>query len=173
MGSTAHRHQTGSGAGAPDGIQNLPGYALAQTTRLMRHAMDGALRELGLTTPQWGALACLAGSAGLCGADMARIYHLTPQTMHTILHNLELSGLIVRHRHPEHGALLLATLTPEGEDRLAQANDRVAEVQARMVAGLDTDEQTMLRDLLIRCAAALAEDTGCTDPLSAPADDLL
>ena len=135
----------------------LPGFALAETYRVTRHAMDGALRELDLTTPQWGALACIGRAEGLSGAEMARIRHLTPQTMHTILHNLEQRGLVIREKHPEHGTLLCVRLTDEGRQRLDESAEVVRHVHTRMVAGLDEQEQRILVDLLHRCTAAFGD----------------
>src|SRR5438309_366120 len=70
-------------------LEDYPAYAVAQAYRVQRHALDDALREIGLTTPQWGTLECIAKNENISGADMARLYHLTPQTMNTVLQNLE------------------------------------------------------------------------------------
>lgn len=145
-------------ASVPAGLQRFPGYTLAQTFRVMRHAMDCALRDLGLTTPQFGVLACIGESESMSGAEMARIHHLTPQTINTVLHNLENIGLIERERHPQHGTLLLICLTDQGKERLAQAMDRVALVQERMMRDFDDQEQATLVSLLDRCAASLQSD---------------
>lgn len=133
----------------------LPGYALAQAFRLVRHAMDGALREVGLTTPQWAALSCVHHGGGMCGADLARVHHLTPQTVNTILHNLEGNGLIQRVPHPSHGTVLQIRLTPAGQDRLRQANQRVEPVQEAFVADLSSEERDLLCNLLGRCIQSM------------------
>jgi DNA-binding MarR family transcriptional regulator len=142
----------------PAALRSLPGYAIAQAFRVLRHELDGALRDLGLTAPQVGALVCLAERDGATGAEMARIHHVTPQTMHTILQNLEAAGLIVREPHPEHGTLLCVRLTPEGRDRLAEAATRVREVNERMLKGLDERERAALGQLLFRCIDSLEAD---------------
>jgi DNA-binding MarR family transcriptional regulator len=121
--------------------------------------MDHELRQIGLTTPQWGTLMCLAENDGLSGADMARIHHMTPQTMHTILHNLEHAGYIEREPHPQHGTILRVRLTPEGGEKLAEAKRRVETVHDRMVGALRPEEQDQLMDLLGRCNRALQDGT--------------
>jgi DNA-binding MarR family transcriptional regulator len=128
---------------------------LAQTSRMLRHVMDDTLRDLGLTTPQFAALACIEQSEGCTGADMARIHHLTPQTMNTILHNLEAGGLIHREHHPQHGTLLQIHLTDEGRERVAQAMRRVEEAHEPLVALLDESERRTLVSLLERCMLSL------------------
>jgi DNA-binding MarR family transcriptional regulator len=152
--TTTHLPMTGP----PEELQQLPGYPILEAFRALRHAMDDALREVDLTTPQWGALACLGFNDGLTGAEMARMHHLTPQTMHTILLNLEGAGLVVRDRDPEHGTLLRARLTDEGRERLDQAMERVAVVQGRLIAELDDGERATLAELLHRCTMSLHRD---------------
>jgi DNA-binding MarR family transcriptional regulator len=136
-------------------LTRFPGYMLAQTSRMLRHVMDDTLRDLGLTTPQFAALACIEQSEGCTGADMARIHHLTPQTMNTILHNLEAGGLIHREHHPQHGTLLQIHLTDEGRERVAQAMRRVEEAHEPLVALLDESERRTLVSLLERCMLSL------------------
>jgi DNA-binding MarR family transcriptional regulator len=136
---------------------------VAQAFRALRHALDDALRDLNLTTPQWGTLACISESEGISGADIARIHHLTPQTTHTILHNLEVRDLIVRERHPLNGTVLCARLTDAGRERLQEGMLRVEAVQERMVAGLSAADRDSLMDLLGRCAHNLhVEDEAYT-----------
>lgn len=141
-----------------------PAYQMMQAYRLLRHASDDALRDLELTTPQFAALACLGRGDGLSGAEMARIHHMTPQTMHTILLNLEHAGLVVREPHPQHGTLLRVCLTDAGRSRLEDARRRLSEVQSEMLRGLTHDERRALAYLLGRCIRALEESAGPEPP---------
>jgi DNA-binding MarR family transcriptional regulator len=136
-------------------LSRLPGYVLAQAFRMLRHAMDDTLREIGLTTPQWGTLACLDQAEGLSGADIARIHHLTPQTMNTILHNLEQGGLILREPHPTNGTVLRVSLTEDGKQRIAEGTRRVEQVHRTMLSDMDEEECGVLMDLLGRCIRSL------------------
>jgi DNA-binding MarR family transcriptional regulator len=58
---------------------------------------------------------------GLSGALLARRGFVTPQTMNGILVNLEKAGLLEHRAHPEHGRVLQAYLTGDGERILACA----------------------------------------------------
>lgn len=151
-------------------LRTLPGYTLAQAYRMLRHAMDDSLRERYLTTPQWGVLGCLAQNDGISGADLARVHHLTPQTMNTILQNLEQHGLIRREPHPTQGTVLRVFLTDEGYTRLTEATQRVEEVQERMLSFLNADEREQLVDLLERCMAGF-EAGGLARPDGPPCVD--
>jgi DNA-binding MarR family transcriptional regulator len=145
----------------------LPGYAVAQLYRLLRHAMDDALRECDLTTPQWAALGCMAQNAGISGAELARIHRLTPQTMNTILHNLEQHGMIRRQQHPTQGTVLCVFLTDQGYERMSEATRRVEAVQERMLSPLNPGERETLVELLERCTAGLeAEGLVTADDLT-------
>lgn len=136
-------------------LGTLPGYTLAQVYRMLRHAMDDTLRERYLTTPQWAVLGCVAQNGGISGAELARMHHLTPQTMNTILQNLEEHGMIRRERHPAQGTVLRVFLTDTGRDRLGEATQQVESVQERMLSNLSMDERDQLITLLERCMAAL------------------
>jgi DNA-binding MarR family transcriptional regulator len=144
------------------GVAELAGYALARTQRLLRHAMDDALRDLGLTTPQFAALACIAEEGTMCGADMARVNKLTPQTVHTILGNLEDHGLIERHPHPKHGTLLLVSLTQAGRERLREGMERGLAVNDRLLRDFDDSEREVFQNFLIRCQENLDDGTAVT-----------
>ncbi|HEX8917222.1 MAG TPA: MarR family transcriptional regulator [Chloroflexota bacterium] len=150
-------------------LGQLPGYAIGQLYRVMRHALDDALRDLDLTTPQWGTLKCLHETEGVSGAEMARMHHITPQTVNTILQNLEHAGLIYREPHPAHGTVLKVCLTDEGRKRLSDATERVESVHERMVSDLSEEEQSQLRALVSRCMRSL--DTGGPKSVGAPCVD--
>jgi DNA-binding MarR family transcriptional regulator len=136
-------------------LGTLPSYTLAQVYRLLRHAMDDTLRERYLTTPQWAVLGCVAQNEGISGAELARMHHLTPQTMNTILQNLEEHGMIRRERHPAQGTVLRVFLTDTGHERLVEATRRVEAVQERMLSNLSASEREQLTTLLERCMAGL------------------
>lgn len=136
----------------------LPGYTLAQVFRLLRHALDDTLREVNLTTPQWGALGCMAKQEGISGAEVARMHHLTPQTMHSILQTLEEHGLIRREPHPTQRTVLRIFLTELGRERFTEATRRVEAVHERVFGALGPDERDMLVDMLERCMVRLEVD---------------
>ena len=87
------------------------GYELKRAQHALRLGMDGALREVGLTTPQYAALTVVEGEEGVSGALLARRCFVTPQTMNGVVVNLEKAGLLERRPHPEHGRVLRAYLT--------------------------------------------------------------
>jgi DNA-binding MarR family transcriptional regulator len=127
--------------------------------------MDDALRGLGLTTPQWGALITIAANEGISGADLARIRNITPQTVNTILQNLEHADLICRRHAPGNGTILLLELTAAGRARVDEARERIDPIQSRLFGPLSPMERVQLVDMLTRCCEAFrGEPTqGCPE----------
>jgi len=138
-----------------DMIEQSVGYQLKRTQHALRIQMDNALREVGLTTPQYAALSAIEETPGLSGNRLARRCFVTPQTMNLILANLESAGLIVRHPHPEYGRILQAYLTPIGESRLGESHHKIVAIEERMVADFTEDQRLQLIKALKTCANAL------------------
>src|SRR5262245_25305103 len=74
-------------------------------------AKTAAVRPAGLTVPQYSALFLLEQSPGISAAALARACRVTPQTMTTVMRNLEARGLIERSQHPWHRNVLETRLT--------------------------------------------------------------
>src|SRR5690349_2373395 len=121
-------------------LEQQVGYRLKQAEHALRMQMDAALREIGLTTPQYAALSVLEEQPGLSGAALARRSFVTPQTMNTIVSHLEAAGLLVRRPHPEHGRVLQAYVTPQGETLLQEGHRRVRAIEQQMVTCFQQDE---------------------------------
>jgi DNA-binding MarR family transcriptional regulator len=132
------------------------GYQMKRAQHALRLAMDGALRGVGLTTPQYAALSVLEEEAGLSGAALARRCFVTPQTMNQILMNLQGSKMVERRPHPEHGRVLSVYLPRKGAELVALAHGEVGAIEERMLAGLDRGERYRLLEALRGCAESLA-----------------
>jgi DNA-binding MarR family transcriptional regulator len=137
------------------GLGRSVGYQMKRAQHALRLEMDGVLRGVGLTTPQYAALGVLEEEAGLSGAALARRCFVTPQTMNQILMNLQGSGMVERWPHPEHGRVLSTYLTQKGAELVAQARGEVGAIEERMLAGLNHEERSQLLETLRRCADSL------------------
>ena len=140
------------------GLGSRVGYELKRLQHDLRLYMDAELRELDVTTPQYAALSVLAEEPGISGAALARRSFVTPQTIHQIMLRLEAAGLVERRAHPEHGRVLQAYLTEEGENLRRECAIRVDALEDRMISWLSEDERRTLLELLRGCSAALGQE---------------
>ena len=80
------------------GIHGHLPYLLRQANAVTRLALDRALADLEMTLPQFSALQMIGAYQPLSSADLARLTWLTPQTVNTIVRNLETRAAIVRNQ---------------------------------------------------------------------------
>lgn len=129
------------------------GYLLRQAAHVHRQRVEAVLGDLDLTSAQFSALVMLEAYPAASGADLARLALLTPQTMSTIIANLLKAGLVARRPHAVHGRIQQIALTPEGEARVSAAKARVYGLETGLLAGLSTEEETIIRRWLASLAA--------------------
>jgi DNA-binding MarR family transcriptional regulator len=137
-------------------LQESVGYVLKQAAASLRTAMDGALRPLELTVPQYACLELLGQRPGLTNAQLARGAFVTRQSMNGVLRGLQDRGLLTRPASAPHGRALPTQLTSAGSDRLHAASTVVRAVEQQMLTALAPSARRRLRDDLATCAAALA-----------------
>jgi DNA-binding MarR family transcriptional regulator len=139
------------------GEQGYFGYLLRQASAASRLTLERALAELGATPPQFVVLTMLKAYPGLCGADLARVALLTPQTVGVIIRNLEREGAIKMTPHPVHGRVLQWTLTKRGLTLLEKCRKHAMALERRLAAGLNPQAQATVRRWLARIAIDLQE----------------
>jgi DNA-binding MarR family transcriptional regulator len=119
---------------------------LRRTQHAVRTRLDADLGVTGLTTPQYAVLETLKREGEFSASDLAREFGMTAQTLNVLVKSLEANGLLRRSRHPTHGRILLASLTPAGRRALERGRALGIAVQDRVLAGLTaSDRQTLLR----------------------------
>ena len=117
-----------------------------------------ALREFGLTVPQYSAMVVLSFVPGASGAQLARICAVTPQTMATVLANLETKGLIQRAPSSVHQKVLVTKLTRTGQALVRKADAKARAIEDRLAAAFDEQERATLAALLERAIKVLNEE---------------
>jgi len=127
------------------------GYLLKRAQAALRHAMDTALAEEGLSMAQYAALAALTRDVDLTNAELARSCFVTPQTMIRIVTTLDDCGWIERRTDPSNARRILNTITTTGRKRIAGADDVADVVGRRMVAGFSKTEEAKFRSYLHHC----------------------
>jgi DNA-binding MarR family transcriptional regulator len=134
--------------------QRLGGHIKRVEQELMA-AKSAAVKESGLTVPQYAALLVLWENPGISAAGLARGCQVTPQTMTTILQNLESQGLIERTQHPWHRNVMEIRLTEAGEAAFNKADAKAVPLERRLAAAFSPEEYQTLVTLLARCSEVL------------------
>jgi DNA-binding MarR family transcriptional regulator len=121
---------------------------LRRTQHAVRTRLDTELASTGLTTPQYTVLAALERDEELSSSDLAREFGMSAQTVNVLVKALEDCGLVQRVGHPEHGRILLVTLTPGGRRALQKGRKRALEVQGRLLGQMPASDRRQLMRLL-------------------------
>ena len=121
---------------------------LRRTQHAVRTRLDAELAATGLTTPQYTVLAALQREGEMSASDLARELGMTAQTVNVLVTALDACGLLRRTRHPEHGRILLASMTPAGRRALIRGREVALDVQERFLRELTPAERATLLDLL-------------------------
>ncbi|MDG9705665.1 MarR family winged helix-turn-helix transcriptional regulator [Streptomyces sp. DH37] len=141
----------------PDDVTRRLGYRLKRAAAALRGAMDRALRERGLTVPQYACLELLDQQPGLSNAELARGAFVTRQSMNVVLRGLEEAGLVTRAPTTDHGRALPTHLTDEGLRRLTAARAAVYAIDRRMTEAVPAERLATFLSDLDRMAEALDE----------------
>ncbi|MEU5690919.1 MarR family transcriptional regulator [Actinosynnema sp. NPDC020468] len=134
--------------------QRLGGH-LKRVENELNTAKQAAVRPAGLTVAQYAAMLVLSEQPGVSAAELARRCRVTPQTMTTVLRNLDASGLIERVPHEVHRNVLETRLTPAGVAAFEIADERAVAVERRLADEFSAEERQVLEALLARCSSAL------------------
>ncbi|MDN4639422.1 MarR family transcriptional regulator [Agreia sp. PsM10] len=134
------------------------GHAVKRAEQVVMAEKARVLREFGLTVPQYVTLMTLHHVPGQSAAQLARAALVTPQTMATILGNLEEKGLVRRAVSTLHSKVLVTDLTDDGDSLLIKADLLVLGVEERLKGAFSDVEFRQLRSLLERAESALLAD---------------
>jgi DNA-binding MarR family transcriptional regulator len=135
--------------------QSLQG--MKRVMQRFRVLLDERLRPMGMTTAQLQILFAVRNSAGISGAQLARECFVTPQSVQTLLTQLEKDGLIVRRKAESNDRILTATITASGE-KLAKKVEKLAqEIQESLWSGINDRELTQMTQILDSCIRNLEE----------------
>lgn len=132
----------------------------------MRGEIDAVARRNGITAPQFSVMSVLRHEPGLSGVEVARQCMLRAQTTNEIILLLERDGLVERRPDAADRRRLTVFLTQQGWRVLTVVDERVAEIESRVLRMLPDLERAGLMAGLVRCAL----EYGNGEPSTAPAD---
>ena len=148
-----------TGSGDPARTEESLGKLLKRSEQTLLRAKSAAVKTVGLTLPQYVALAALAERPGITSAELARACLVSPQAMMVVLKAMEEQGLVERTPHPRHQTVLEIHLTRVGGEVLSAAHKRAEPIEQRITEALSDREINALRALLRRCIEAVEGTT--------------
>ena len=106
---------------------------LRRTVQALNEFYKAAEKETGLTNPQLWAVKLIAAAAPIKVSELAKGMFLHPATVVGIIDRLEAKGLVVRTRSKEDRRAVELTLTPQGQELVANTPEAA---QIMLVKGL-------------------------------------
>ena len=123
-----------------------------------RSQMDEQLRPEGVTTAQLHVLKVIRTEPGGSGAQLARSCYVTPQSAQAMLKSLEDGGWIRRTKDRLNDRILIAELTPSGDELLETAEKLARVIEKKLWHGVAIEGVEALNAVLMQCLGNLEGD---------------
>ena len=130
---------------------------LARCYATYAKAIAAKVQDYGLTTPQFGTLEALYHLGPLSLGELADKLLVTGGNVTYVMDRLEDQGLVYRYRRPDDRRVILARLTPEGRDLVAEVFPGHASYIEHLSRHLTADEQKQLSGLLKTLGTGIQE----------------
>jgi DNA-binding MarR family transcriptional regulator len=129
------------------GAENMDqlGRLLKRTQHKLHLLMSRHLQPYGLTVPQYAVLTVIQNMSPISGAELSREVFVTPQTMHTLLKNLEQKQLIERTVKLGNAKSLDVCLTIQGSEILGEATKKMDEIMSQAEINFNNHEVALFK----------------------------
>lgn len=132
------------------------GFLINDTARLFRRMFDGNIRDLGMTSLQWRAVARLHREPGMRQSELADLLEVEPITLSRMIDRLADSGMVCRKPDPSDRRAWNLYLTDKAQPLMAQLQREADLVQELALTGIDEEERAMLTRLVERMRGNLS-----------------
>jgi DNA-binding MarR family transcriptional regulator len=122
-----------------------------------------ALRRFDLTPLQYMVLSLASHRGSWSTADLARRFHIAPQSMNEVIAALEAKKLIARRESPGHRRILHIGFTAAGTNLLAKCERAVDRVERSIFRDFDRKELALFRGMLAKALAGFENAAGASD----------
>ena len=119
-----------------------------------------ALRRFDLTPFQYMVLSLASHRGSWATADLARRFHIAPQSMNEVIAALEGKKLIARRESPSHRRILHIRFTAAGTRLLEKCEREVDRIERSIFRGFDRKELTHFRGMLAKALAGFEDAAG-------------
>jgi DNA-binding MarR family transcriptional regulator len=140
-------------------IDESLGYLVNQLAKKLAASFNERLAEYGLTTTQWGVLACLWREDGLSQRDLSRRTGTDPATLTEMLKRMEARGLVRRVRDPDNNRLQRVYIAERDTTLRDTLTADATAVNRLATAGFSDEERAQLLRLLRRALSNIAPET--------------
>ena len=155
-----------STATIPLDVENNVAFLASDIGRLFRKRLEVATRDLGVTGPQWRALARIHDQPGINQCALASLLEVEAITAGRMVDRLEKLGLVERRPDPGDRRVWLLHLTASAQPLLAAMRERANGVIAESLDIFSDIEVAQLLALLKRMRLKLLEP--CCDVAEVP-----
>ncbi len=132
-------------------------YLIKQVERAARQVLEGVAEPAGLTALQYTALTVLQRPPGITSAQLARNSFVRTPTMAEMVAFLFDRDLVERVRDEANRRQNLLSLSDHGHRVVESLRAPVAQVEHRMLTGLDRERTESLRTSLLHCRLSHSE----------------
>lgn len=122
-----------------------------------------ALRGFDLTPLQYMVLSLASHRGSWSTADLARRFHIAPQSMNEVIAALEAKKLIARHESPGHRRILHIRFSAAGTKLLAKCERAVDRVERSIFRDFDRKELALFRGMLAKALAGFEDAAGASN----------
>jgi DNA-binding MarR family transcriptional regulator len=123
---------------------------LARTCKFLRVCAHGTLEEIGLYRGQQFILHVLWENEGITHSELAERSCVQPATITNALQRMEKAGLVERRSDERDQRVSRVYLTDAGRSMREKAEQVWRRMEAQAFAGFSGEEQSTLRELLMR-----------------------
>jgi MarR family transcriptional regulator, lower aerobic nicotinate degradation pathway regulator len=138
----------------PGELAAFPGYLLARLGDSSRQRFHRALEPEGMRPHHFGVMTIVDAQPGITQHRLHEKTAIDPSSMVTVIDELERLGWAERRPHPGDRRAHMIFLTDPGQQTLARARTRAAELQREFFAVLTAEERRTLHALLRRLAGS-------------------
>ncbi|MEH3147462.1 MAG: MarR family transcriptional regulator [Methylobacterium frigidaeris] len=131
-------------------VEEQIGYLIRRAHQRASSIFDAVMQEFGVTPVQFAALAKLHDLGPTSQNQLGRLVGIDPATMYGVAGRLTRRGLVSTMPDSGDARLVLLDLTEAGRGIVEAMKSRGAEVTARTLAPLSTEEARILNRLLAR-----------------------
>ena len=152
MAHQRNSHVTADAQSAPVAPASMLSFHMKRAEQAIVARKAHGVRDLDITEAQCKVLGYLTGGAAKSCTQLSKEALVTSQTMTGIVKNLEAKGLVERHASPDHGRVMLVSLTPAGEERAAAAKSFSQRIEHGLREAMTEEDYAQLVGLLDRVA---------------------